>query len=120
MCLHGGRGRARNGSSAGYVAGEVKRFRREPFAEEPFAEKWGEGRSVWEGRRRARNGYGASYVAGEEKRLSRSWRKRGGEVKRFCRERAGGTKTKRRFGLGGAVGSDQMLLERELGLHLFS
>jgi hypothetical protein len=63
MRLHGGRGRARNGSSAGsgagYVAGEVKRLCREPFAEEPFAEKWGGG----------------------------------GEVKRFCRERAGGTKT---------------------------
>jgi hypothetical protein len=32
---------ARNGSSAGYVAGEVKRFCRELFAEESFAEKWG-------------------------------------------------------------------------------
>jgi hypothetical protein len=43
----------------------------------------------------------------------------GGEVKRFCRERAGGTKTKRRFGLGGAVGSDQVLLARRFGLGAF-
>jgi hypothetical protein len=38
----------------------------------------------------------------------------------FCRERAGGTKTKRRFGLGGAVGSDQVLLARRFGLGAFS
>jgi hypothetical protein len=37
---------ARNGSSAGYVAGEVKRFCRELFAEESFAEKWGGGGEV--------------------------------------------------------------------------
>jgi hypothetical protein len=54
MRLHGGRGRtgrgrARNGSGAGYVAGKVKRTCREPFAE-----KWGGGGSVREGRRRAR------------------------------------------------------------------
>jgi hypothetical protein len=46
MRLHGGPGRAgrehaRNGSGAGYVAGEVKRFCREPFAE-----KWGGGGEV--------------------------------------------------------------------------
>jgi hypothetical protein len=41
-------------------------------------------------------------------------------VKRFCRERAGGTKTKRWFGLGGAVGSDQVLLARRFGLGAFS
>jgi hypothetical protein len=59
-------------------------------------------------RGRAHNGYGEGYVAGEEKMLSHS--RRGGEVKRRCRERAGGTKTMRRFGLGGAVASDQKLL----------
>jgi hypothetical protein len=37
-----------------------------------------------------------------------------------CRKRAGGTKTKRRFGLGGAVGSDQVLLVRRFGLSAFS
>jgi hypothetical protein len=42
------------------------------------------------------------------------------EVKRFCRERAGGTKTKRWFGLGGAVGSDQVLLARRFDLGAFS
>jgi hypothetical protein len=41
-------------------------------------------------------------------------------VKRFCRGRAGGTKTKRRFDLGGAVGSDQVLLTRKFGLGAFS
>jgi hypothetical protein len=41
-------------------------------------------------------------------------------VKRFCRKRAGGTKTKRRFGLGGTVGSDQVLLARRFGLGAFS
>jgi hypothetical protein len=78
-------------------------------------------------RGRARNGSGAGYVAGEVKKLShsrksRSRRKRGGggKVKRFCRERAGGTKTKRRFGLGGAVGSDQVLLARRFDLSAFS
>jgi hypothetical protein len=37
-----------------------------------------------------------------------------------CRERAGGTKTKRRFGLSGAVGSDQVLLACRFGLGAFS
>jgi hypothetical protein len=59
----------------------------------------------------------ATYV----KRLSRSRRKRGAgeEVKRFCQERAGGTKTCGRDedGLGGAVGSD---LARRFGLGAFS
>jgi hypothetical protein len=48
MRLHGSRGRA-GARGAGYVAGKVKRFCREPFAEEPFAEKWGGGGSVREG-----------------------------------------------------------------------
>jgi hypothetical protein len=59
----------------------------------------------------------ATYV----KRLSRSRRKRGvgGKVKRFCRERARGTKTCGRDedGLGGTVGSD---LARRFGLGVFS
>jgi hypothetical protein len=54
-------------------------------------------------------------------RRSRSRRKRGAgeEVKRFCQERAGGTKTCGRDedGLGGAVGSD---LARRFGLGAFS
>jgi hypothetical protein len=37
-----------------------------------------------------------------------------------CRERAGGTKMKRRFGLGGAIGSDQVLLACRFGLGAFS
>jgi hypothetical protein len=37
-----------------------------------------------------------------------------------CRERAGGMKTKRRFGLGGAIGSDQVLLALRFGLGAFS
>ena len=43
----------------------------------------------------------------------------GGEVKRFCRERAGGTKTCGRdeYGLGGAVGLD---LARRFSLRAFS
>jgi hypothetical protein len=67
---------------------------------------------------RARNSSGAGYVAGEVKRLSCSRRKRGGggDVKRFCWERAGGTKTKRLFGLGGTVSSNQVLLARRFGL----
>jgi hypothetical protein len=46
---------------------------------------------------------GAGYVAGEVKRLSRSQRKRsgGGEVKRFCRERAGRDEASIRPGWGG-------------------
>jgi hypothetical protein len=44
----------------------------------------------------------------------------GSKIVAFCRERAGGTKTKRRFGLGGAVGLDQVLLARRLGLGAFS
>jgi hypothetical protein len=59
----------------------------------------------------------ATYV----KRLSHSWRKRGvgGKVKRFCRERAGATKTCGRDedGLSGTVGSD---LARRFSLGAFS
>jgi hypothetical protein len=59
----------------------------------------------------------ATYV----NRLSRSRRKRGvgGKVKRFCRKRAGGTKTCGRDedGLGETVGSD---LARRFGLGAFS
>ena len=79
--------------------------------------------------RRAHNGYGDGYVAGEEMMLSRS--RRGGEVKRRSREerrRSQGGEVKRRssgggsrrFGLGGAVGSDQVLLARRFGLGAFS
>jgi hypothetical protein len=63
------------------------------------------------------SGVVATYV----KRLSRSRRKRGGggKVKRFCRERTGGTKACGRDedGLSGAVGSD---LARRFDLGAFS
>jgi hypothetical protein len=118
------RGLRRRGSEevlSGAVRGEVGRGR---GSEEVLSGACGRDEDE---RGRARNGSGAGYVAGEVKRLSRSRRSRsrrkrggGGEVKRFCRERAGGTKTKRRFGLGGAVGSDQVLLARRFGLSAFS
>jgi hypothetical protein len=87
-CAYTAAAGARNGSSAGYVAENVKRFCREPFAE-----KWGGGGSVREGRRRAR---------ASAQRLRRGLRRRGREDVEPFAEGQGSEKV-----LSGACGRDE-------------